>query len=603
MSSNLYWKNRGYPWEYDAGPPKNLSWGRLFSETPNYRQLSKTALGAEKFRWHFGPIYYRGRLKPNAVKVVVIGQEGAQDESLAHRSFSGGTGGRMQHFLNFIGINYSYLFVNTFVYPIFGQYSNSLKWLAQNPQSPIVKHRHDIFSYILKKNDVHLIIAVGTAAKESVKTWVENRGGSCPSGTRNLSTCSGDFLDPKTKIVGVLHPGSAGKGGSITAIKTSFQAAINKIKNWINQDSTWLLPDPGTARNLNVPYTYSKASIPFRDLPFGINWRLGRGSTSSNRKDQQRSIQLFSEGGRYNNKDDVISYSDLAHGTDEGYSESPGDVPYEPPVYQYKAYDKGPGKTFAKLLMGGKGSLEWPDFTALGVKAHPSLGFGPVFRGRLDQTTIFILADQQSHDDIFTGRALTGNAGQKLQAYLNAIGIDERYCILRVLPVDTLDLNIAKRKSIATNPQVVKVYNAIFKKILSKNKTMLILTLGSVSGNLIDQLDTNTTDVIKLKAWTQSGAKQDWQNALTTIQNKNYPKDIKNPSFIYNGERLQIPRYDLPYGTLKWQGSSGDRARRAKLQNGQWSPNYYKFIMPDWAYDLDPLPLTFSEQRAIANHT
>ena len=73
MSINPYWKDRGKPWEYDAGPPKNLSWPRLFSETPNYRQLSKTCLGREKFRWHFGPMYYRGRLKPNSVKVVIIG--------------------------------------------------------------------------------------------------------------------------------------------------------------------------------------------------------------------------------------------------------------------------------------------------------------------------------------------------------------------------------------------------------------------------------------------------------------------------------------------------------------------------------------------------
>ena len=168
--------------------------------------------------------------------------------------------------------------------------------------------------------------------------------------------------------------------------------------------------------------------------------------------------------------------------------------------------------------------------------------------------------------------------------------------------MDTFDLNVAKRKSIATHTQVLNVYDAIAEKIFSKNKTKLILALGSVSGTLIDQLDTKNIDVIKLKAWTQSGAKQDWQNALGTIQNKNYPKDISNPSFAYDGEQLQIPGYDLPYGTLKWQGSSGDRARRAKRSNGQWSPDYYKFIMPDWAYDLDPLPLTSAEQQAISNH-
>ena len=197
---------------------------------------------------------------------------------------------------------------------------------------------------------------------------------------------------------------------------------------------------------------------------------------------------------------------------------------------------------------------------------------------------------------------MTGNAGQKLQGYLAAIGITERYCILRVLPVDTLDLSVAKRKSIASETQVVTVYKAIFKRILGKNKTKLILTLGSTSGALIDQLATNNIDVIKLKEWSQPGALQDWKNALGSIQNENYPKDISNPSFAYDGERLQIPRYDLPYGTLKWQGSSGDRAQRAKRSNGQWSPDYYKFIMPDWAYGLEPLPLTATEQQAISNH-
>ena len=147
------------------------------------------------------------------------------------------------------------------------------------------------------------------------------------------------------------------------------------------------------------------------------------------------------------------------------------------------------------------------------------------------------------------------------------------------------------------------VYNpALIKRILGKNKTRLILTLGSVSATLIDGLDTHGVDVIKLQTWNQPGAKQNWQSALGAIQNKSYPKDIDPPSFAYHGERLQIPRYDLPYGTLKWQGSSGDRARRAKLPDGQWSPDYYKLLMPGWAFELEPLPLTSAEQQAISNH-
>ncbi len=234
-----YWQGRGYPWEYDPGPPKNRSWARLFARTPNYRGLGVAATGSERFRWHFGPMFYRGRLEDNSVKVLVIGQEGAQDESLSHRSFTGGTGARMQHFLNYIGITESYLFLNTFVYPIYGQYVSSLKWLAQDPDSPIVQHRHQLFNYALERNDVHLVIAVGNAAKESVVSWVEWWGGSCPQGIKDISQCTAANLDPSTKIIGVVHPGGAGKGGALDAIKEDFRKAMQKIKDWMDADPNW----------------------------------------------------------------------------------------------------------------------------------------------------------------------------------------------------------------------------------------------------------------------------------------------------------------------------------------------------------------------------
>ena len=54
-------KDRGLPWEYDPGPPANRQWARLFAETPNYRGLGRALGGGEEFRWHFGPMFYRGR--------------------------------------------------------------------------------------------------------------------------------------------------------------------------------------------------------------------------------------------------------------------------------------------------------------------------------------------------------------------------------------------------------------------------------------------------------------------------------------------------------------------------------------------------------------
>lgn len=599
---NKYWKDRGYPWEYDPGPPKNRSWARLFAETPNYRGLGKAVIGREKFRWHFGPMFYRGRLWDNEVKVLVVGQEGAQDESLAHRAFTGGTGARMQYFLNYIGITRSYLFVNTFVYPIFGQYSGGkLKWLAQDPVSPIVVHRHELFNYILERNDVQLIIAVGNAAKESIVTWVEARGGSCAQGALDVSTCTGSHLDPHTRIVGVMHPGAAGQGGSVGTIKASFILALSKIKAWMDADPGWLLPDEDGSRHFDETYKYKGAPIPFRDFAFGTPLRLGRGGTSSNRKDRQRSIQIFSAAGKYNNQGASVQYSDLAFGDQQGYTQSVGEVPYEPPKGEYLDYDKGPGDDFARLLMGGEPGLAWPDFNALGANAHLSFGNGPIYRGRLEGAYVLILADQGSHDDLFTGRAMTGDSGQRLQAFLAAIGITEHYAILRSLPVDTLDLSPNIVNQIVTNPQCVAVHQAVVNAIHAASPDLgLVLTFGPHAEVLAQNLNLAGLPLVSLRAWVQPGSLQDWQNKLPIIQGVAYQRDLANPMFSYNGQRTQIPRLDLPYGTLRWIGSSGDRARQAIDKSTQApSPNYYKLFIPDWVYDLDPEPLSAQEQVAI----
>jgi hypothetical protein len=123
------------------------------------------------------------------------------------------------------------------------------------------------------------------------------------------------------------------------------------------------------------------------------------------------------------------------------------------------------------LLQGGKAGCEWPDFQALGVRAHPSLGWGPIHRGRYGGISLLVLADQESSDDLFTARAMTGDAGQRFQSWLRAAGLTSKYAIVRVLPVDTADLPAATVNDIVDHPQVVKVYGAIVDAIRRPART------------------------------------------------------------------------------------------------------------------------------------
>jgi uracil-DNA glycosylase len=589
-------RDRGNPWDFDPGPPAGTDWARLFARTPNYRGLGRELSGRDEFRWHFGPMFFRGRLSNGAVRVLVIGQEGAQDESLGHRSFVGGTGARMQHFLRHLGILQSYLFLNTFVYPIFGQYEGAdLLWLAQHAESPIVKHRHALFDNLIQHNDLRLVVAVGRAAKESVHTWVQSHGGACPAGAHDVSQCAAQALGPHVRIVGVVHPGSSGKGGSPAVIIADFKRALQQIDDWASADPSWLPADPDGVRSPADEFHYRSAPIPFRDLPYGVCWRVGQGGTSSNRKDAQRGIQVFSEDGKYGTS---VSYGSPALGTKEGYAADPGDLPYEPPKHSFADFDPGPGASFARLLMGSEPGLAWPDFTTLGAFAHPSFGHGPIYRGRPAEARVLVLADQESHDDLFLFRAMTGDAGQRFQELLRAIGITRSYAIMRVLPVDTLGLADTQVDAIVDHPQVQTLYKTIVERIVAASSTALALLVGPHARRLGPHVLPPGLAHVDMKAWREPNALDDWKRAVNEVRNRTYPKDQASPTFEYNGERGQIPRIDLPYGTLRWQGSSGDRAVRVSVSANK-PPHYYKILMPKWAFDLSAAPLSPEEEQAI----
>ena len=421
-------------------------------------------------------MFFRGRLDGSA-KVLVVGQEGAQDESLSHRSFTGGTGARMQYLLRFLGFDRSYLFLNSFVYPIFGQYTPDLRPLAQDPRSPIVVHRNRIFDKAVIEGDVRLVIAVGRAAKESVTTWIEAHGGTAQPET--LDTASLGSLPNRVRAVGVLHPGSAASG-STAAIKADFVRAIGRIRDWLQADPGWLPADTGVARDLAAPFPYSSLAIPFRDFPFGTCPRLGRGGTSSNRSDNQRAIRLFSAAGKYNASGAHLSDPSSADGSDEGYADDPGDLPYEPPRAAPRDVRPRPARrpraaAWPVASRASAGPTSPPSASPRTRRSGPGRSTADV-SGRL---SLFVLADQGSDDDTFTARALSGEAGQHFQGFLQAAGLTRRYLIIRTLPVDTLDLSPAKRLALADDPLVQALHRELLRRLRANNAGVTaVLAMG-----------------------------------------------------------------------------------------------------------------------------
>ncbi|PIP95127.1 MAG: hypothetical protein COW00_17605 [Bdellovibrio sp. CG12_big_fil_rev_8_21_14_0_65_39_13] len=607
--------DRGYAWEYDPGAPKDSKWPDLFAETPNFRAFGKAVLQGtgEKFRWIFGPMWYRGRLGKNEVKVFVIGQEGAQDENVSNRSFTGSTGTRMQKFLNYLGIDRSYLFMNTFVYTITGQYSlfgedaknpkkveelKRLMWLAQDESSIVVQHRHKMFDYMLEQNEetLSLVIGVGTAGKDSAATWVRSHGGKCSSSQLSRGYCTGTGKLKNVRIIGVSHPGaaSARNGGDDAGarLRIDFNKKAQIVADLIKNKEIKLETDPDMKRDFTKDFRYGYAAIPHRDFAFGTPWVMGNEGTTSNRRGQN-SIQVYSENGCYNNTQRIdgrckeetvhrLTYSDPPSLLNSAPSDmDKKDFPNESPrsVNGRRLYDEGPGQ-YGKMLID---YFQQP-YSSLGVTAHESFGPNGIYRGRFDNASVLILADQQSFDDMFSGRALTGAGGQYLQSFLNAMGATKSYFILRSLPVDTMDLSEAEKMSVALNPGVFDSRDEIIQSVLKNGKTQVVLTLGEVSKAIAEKIKWGSLSVVHLTA-PEKGHEKQWNSALAEVKKLNLDLDSK-PSSSYSGSVSIIPREDLPAYTRWWMGTSGSRAARAqetisgkKVYNG----DYYRVIAPRWA--------------------
>ncbi len=683
---------RGSPSDFDPGPAaeESQSWLELYGQLPNYRSIGKAILGGseEKFRWQMGPMWYRGRLGKNKVKVFVVGQEGAQDENVTNRAFTGSTGTRVQKFLNHLGIYESYLYMNTYVYTIKGQrITDEAEWgyknyvaLEQGAMSPIVQYRHMLFDNVIKQNpeSIALLMAVGGGGKASLANWINTRSGNDECKEWALEWCDTSGVvehfvkqgvlegDEKIVAVGVQHPGGAAFGDGFERIQKSFDEAAGSVAYNLKTYPGWLPADPQESQfgycnggdreeRLEDKFQYGHAPVPFKDFSFATNWRMGDKGTTSNRDGATR-IQVFSEQGRYaivRIPEEPLGDVQLSSGRTVFNDTEPAYVDYQPPreaEYQlrdeyngllygmkdnevanehprYKSFgdvegdlshvqqfDPGPAtEETANALM------DWPNFQEIdesAYKSNESFGFGPSYRGNSKDPEVIILADQMGHTDFFSTRALTGEAGQMLQTFLNKTGLEDSssYLILRPLPVDTIGVATDKKVALAmaedaNGKSAVKTLEKVLKTLGGGRKQLVamgpVATAMSVSW-------VGKMQELNLKSIYDMQQPDRGYNHVANWVELAGKLGLDAPAEGELKGLYIIPRKDLPYSTRWWMGSTGERADRAygmslyekQVNNREfdYTGHYYRLIAPDWIWNIkddDPRPLTELEKSLV----
>ena len=119
----------------------------------------------ERFRIEWGPIFHRGRLDGSA-RVLVIGQDPAQHESIVRRILVGEAGRRLQGFLAKLGITRSYVLINTFLYSVYGSVP-----VAARKHPGLIAYRHRWLDVLFTGQQIEAVVTLGTLAAEAWELW------------------------------------------------------------------------------------------------------------------------------------------------------------------------------------------------------------------------------------------------------------------------------------------------------------------------------------------------------------------------------------------------------------------------------------------------
>lgn len=208
----------------------------------------------EHFRLEWGAVFHRGRLDGSA-KVLVIGLAPGQLETVVRRVVVGHAGQRLQGFLAKLGIERSYVLVNTFLYSAYGHAG----MVSHQAHPEVVAYRHRWFSALFAPRRITAVLALGARADAAWNLWRE--------------TPEGAALDVAyAKIPHPTQPESSAKDDparydeAMAKMLAEWNTALRTLKPAIRE--------PDIARPL-IPYGRTLLpgdilTIPSNDLPAGL---------------------------------------------------------------------------------------------------------------------------------------------------------------------------------------------------------------------------------------------------------------------------------------------------------------------------------------------
>jgi hypothetical protein len=254
--------------EFDAGYGAE-PWASAVADYP------EDAYPPADFRVEWGPIFHRGRLDGSA-RVLVLGQDPGPHEAFVRRILVGEAGQRAQGLLTRLGIERSYVMLNTYLYSVYGQQAGE----RHAADAPIAAYRHHWLDALLGDGHVQAVIAFGHLADGAFRAWRATPAGHAYHGAY-------EHLTHPTQ------PDAAARGGTAFAVAmkamlANWNAALPRLHAAITHPD-----DPRPLVLYGDTLTAADHSaIPAADLPAGLpawmttleNWASREGKSAEDKR-------------------------------------------------------------------------------------------------------------------------------------------------------------------------------------------------------------------------------------------------------------------------------------------------------------------------------
>lgn len=226
-------------------------------------------------------------------------------------------------------------------------------------------------------------------------------------------------------------------------------------------------------------------------------------------------------------------------------------------------FDSGPSKKFYDHF------TSLPDYSP--IKDFFWFDWGPVFyRGRLDGSAkIICVASDPGPSERVACRTLVGNAGQRVQGFLNKLGLNKSYVCVNGFAYALFPGKLSKGIKALERPELVAWRNKLF-NMLKTPSVKAVIAFGAVAQKAVDlwtgkgNLTVENTYHPSYHTTTPGSEEKmltDWNRVITELRPIISPDTGNNNTGPLYGAKFQesdyspIPLHDMPFGLPSWFGN------------------------------------------------